>query len=72
MPTAADQKAFVKMTTNLQSCSLLLPRKIIKKRQNREILPLIGYVHRNDIYLNAFILLIGTFCAKADICMQKG
>ena len=51
MPIVADQKAIAEMTSNLQNCSLLLLWKIIQKRQNREIPPLVRYVQKNDIYL---------------------
>ena len=67
IPTTVGHKAISETTSNLQNYSLLPPRKIIKKRQNREILPLVVYVQRNDIYLNIFIMLIGHFVPGADI-----
>jgi hypothetical protein len=67
IPTEVGHKTIGETTSNLQNCSLLLLRKIIKKRQNREILPLIGYVQRNDIYLNTFIMLIGRSVPGADV-----
>jgi hypothetical protein len=47
----AGQQAIAETTSNLQNCSLATPLKNYTKRQNREILPLIGYVQKNDIYL---------------------
>lgn len=43
------------------------PLKNNKKRQNREILPLVVYVQRDDIYLNIFIMLIGRSVPKAEV-----
>lgn len=45
-----------------------------KKRQNREILPLVVYVQRDDIYLNIFIMLIGRSVPITDVVklMQYG
>lgn len=65
IPTTVGHKAISETTSNLQNYSLL-PLKNNKKRQNREILPLVVYVQRNDIYLNIFIMLIGRFVPKAE------